>query len=46
MIPISVAMQNHSLPATEPENETEEDEHDGNGEDNWWNEQQDGDHSE
>ena len=46
MIPISVAMQDHSLPASEPEDETKEDDRDGDGEDDWWNEQQDGDRSE
>jgi len=44
MIPISVVMQDHTLPASTPSMEKEEDAH-GN-EDGWWNEQQDGDHSE
>ena len=46
MVSIRVAMQDHSLPASEPEDETKEDDRDGDGEDDWWNEQQDGDHSE
>ena len=46
MVSIRVAMQDHSLPASETENETKEDDHDGDGEDDWWNEQQDGDRSE
>lgn len=44
MIPISVAMQDHTLPASTPSMEKEDDAH-GN-EDGWRNEQQDGDHSE
>ena len=44
MIPISVAMQDHTLPTSTPSTEQEEDAV-GN-EDGWWNEQQDGDHSE
>ena len=44
MIPISVAMQDHTLPASTPSMEKEDDAH-GN-EEGWRNEQQDGDHSE
>ena len=46
MVSIRVAMQDHSLPASEPEDETKEDDRDGDGEDDWWNEQQDGDRNE
>jgi len=46
MVSIRVAMQDHSLPANEPEKETTDDKHDGDGDDDWWNDKQDGDHSE
>lgn len=43
MVSIRFAMQDHSLHASEPEKETTEDKHDGDGDDDWWNDQKDGD---
>jgi HK97 family phage portal protein len=43
MVSIRFAMQDHSLPANKPGKETTEDKHDGDGDDDWWNDQKDGD---